>query len=68
MLKMSTFDTDNGKYTIVSFVGGWAYEVICNTTGDNLWFQDHDADQLQTDTNNFEDTVTIDQYFENLFN
>jgi hypothetical protein len=64
------FDTHNGKYTIRSFGNGWAYEVRCNNPNPDdslysyLWFQDHDADQLQTDTNNFEDTVTIDQYFE----
>jgi len=62
------FDTDDGKYTIQSYGNGWGYKVTCNTTGDDLWFQDHDADQLQADTNNFEDTVIIDQYFENLFN
>ena len=62
------FDTDNGKYTIVSYGNGWGYEVFCNITGDNLWFQDHDADQLQTDTNNFEDTTILSQYFENLYN
>ena len=58
------FDTDNGKYTIKSYGNGWGYEVFCNITGDNLWFQDHDADQLQTDTNNFEDTTILSQYFE----
>jgi len=58
------FNTDCGKYTIVSHGNGWAYTITCNTTGDDLWFQDDAAHQLQTDTNNFEDTVTIDQYFE----
>ncbi len=62
------FDTDCGKYTIKSHGNGWGYEVFCNITGDNLWFQDHDADQLQTDTNNFEDTTILSQYFENLYN
>ena len=61
---MHTFTTDNGKYTIVSYGNGWAYEVICNTTGDNLWFQDDDAHQLQTETDYFEHTCVIDQYFE----
>ena len=58
------FDTDDGKYTIKSYGNGWGYEVRCNNTDDTLWFQDHDADQLQTDTNNFEDTMTLDMYFE----
>ncbi len=63
-----TFDTDNGKYTIYSYGNGWGYEVHCNITGDNLWFQDDEAAQLQTDTNNFEDTTILSQYFENLYN
>ena len=58
------FDTDCGKYTIKSYGNGWAYEVRCNNTDDTLWFQDHDADQLQTDTNNFEQTHILSQYFE----
>ena len=62
------FNTHNGKYTIVSHGNGWGYEVYCNITGDNLWFQDDDAHQLQTETNNFEDTNVLSQYFENLYN
>ena len=65
---MFKFDTHNGKYTIVSHGNGWGYEVFCNSTGDNLWFQDHDAEQLQADSNNFEDTTVLSQYFENLYN
>jgi hypothetical protein len=68
------FDTHDGKYNIRSFGNGWAYEVRCNSTdGDSysysyLWFQDDDAHQLQTDTNNFEDTTVLSQYFENIYN
>ena len=62
------FNTDCGKYTIVSHGNGWGYEVFCNSTGDNLWFQDHEAHQLQAETNNFEDTTILSQYFENLYN
>lgn len=62
------FNTDCGKYTIKSHGNGWGYEVFCNSTGDNLWFQDHEAHQLQADTNNFEDTAILSQYFENLYN
>lgn len=61
------FDTHDGKYTIRSYGNGWAYGVRCNVEGayaDALWFQDHDAEQLQADTNNFEDTCAIGQYFE----
>jgi len=60
----NVFDTDDGKYTIKSFGNGWAYEVIHNATNESLWFQDHDADQLRTDTDNFEDTMTLDMHFE----
>ena len=62
------FDTDCGKYTIKSYGNGWAYEITCNSTDDTLWFQDHDADQLQANTNNFEDTTILSQYFEDLYN
>ena len=46
---------------------------FCNAnTDDSLysyqWFQDDDAHQLQTDTNNFEDTTVLSQYFENIYN
>jgi hypothetical protein len=58
------FDTHDDKYTIRSFGNGWAYEVIHNATNESLWFQDHDADQLRTDTANFEDTCALDQHFE----
>lgn len=58
------FDTADGKYTIKSYGNGWAYEVVDIGTGESLWFQDDAASQLQTDTNDFCDTCTIDQYFE----
>jgi hypothetical protein len=58
------FDTHDDKYTIKSYGNGWAYEVVDIGTGESLWFQDHDAEQLQAQTNNFEDTCAIGQYFE----
>lgn len=64
---MVQFNTADGKYTITSHGNGWAYEVTCNAESahaDALWFQDHDAEQLQADTNNFENTEVIGQYFE----
>lgn len=61
------FDTADGKFTIKSYGNGWAYEVTCNTTGDSVWVQDHDAHQLQTQTNDFEDTCVLAYYLEGHF-
>ena len=66
-MKTNEFDTHDGKYTITSYGNGWAYGVRCNVEGayeDALWFQDDSASQLQADTNNFENTDVIGQYFE----
>ena len=52
------------RYTITSHGNGWAYEVEDNVTNETLWFQDYDAQQLQNDTNNFEDDNVLRQYFE----
>ena len=63
------FRTLDNKYLIEVYGNGWAYEVT-NLEDDeqNLWFQDSDAEQLQRDTNNFEDTAHLDTMFECLFN
>lgn len=63
------FRTHDNKYLIEVYGNGWAYEVT-NLEDDeqNLWFQDSDAEQLQQDTNNFEDTSHLDTMFECLFN
>lgn len=63
------FRTHDNKYLIEVYGNGWAYEVT-NLEDDeqNLWFQDNDAEQLQQDTNNFEDTSHLDTMFECLFN
>ena len=60
------FTTADGKYYIISHGNGWAYEVVCQATGDSLWVQDHDACQLQEDTDNFENTDVIGQMMEAL--
>lgn len=67
---MSTneFDTPTGRYTVTSFGNGWAYTVTCNSTGEHLFFQDYDAEQIQAETDNFENESAIDQYFDCLFN
>jgi hypothetical protein len=58
------FYTDNGRYSVRSFGNGWAYEITDNSTGNILWFQDSHAEQLQRDTDNFDDTHVLDQHFE----
>ena len=61
---MYTFNTINNIYSVTVHGNGWAYEVTHNESGDNLWFQDSDAEQLQADTGNFEHESAITQYFE----
>ena len=58
------FTTADGKYYIISHGNGWAYEVVCQATGDSFWVQDDDASQLKEDTNDFENTGVIDQMME----
>jgi phage major head subunit gpT-like protein len=58
------FDTPTGRYTVQSYGNGWAYTVTCNRTGEHLFFQDHSAEQLQAETDNFENEIVINQYFE----
>ena len=55
------------RYTITSHGNGWGYEVEDNVTNETLWFQDYDAEQLQKDTNNFEDDNVLRQHFECLY-
>jgi len=58
------FVTENNHYHIESHGNGWAYEVTCQSTGCSLWFQDHGAEQLQADTDNFSNEVAIANYFQ----
>lgn len=58
------FVTEDGKYHITEHGNGWAYEITDQNTGDNLWFQDDDACQIQTESQDFENTDAIRQYFE----
>ena len=64
MQTTSSLETQDGKYLVEVFGNGWAYEITDNSTGNSLWFQDDHADQLQRDTNNFDDTYVLDQHFE----
>jgi len=58
------FTTADGKYYVISHGNGWAYEVVCQATGESLWVQDDDASQLREDTNDFENTDAIKQMME----
>jgi hypothetical protein len=58
----NTFRTHDNKYLVRSFGNGWAYEVHCGD--ESLWFQDHDAEQLQDETEDFTNTMVLDMYFE----
>jgi len=49
----NTFTTENNKYHIESLGNGWAYSVTCLRTGKNFFVQDHDADTLQKETDDF---------------
>jgi hypothetical protein len=59
-----TFSTHDDRFLITSYGNGWAYEVRCLATDDAFFVQDHDADDLQKATNDFEDTHTLAQYME----
>jgi hypothetical protein len=63
---MMQFNTKSGRYSVISHGNGWAYEITDNETGDNLWFQDDSAIQLQADTDNFENEDMLSEYFGNL--
>lgn len=53
-----------GEYRIESHGNGWAYSITDQRTGDNLWFQDADAQAVQDATNDFDYPAALDQYFE----
>lgn len=61
---MMQFTTQSNRYLVTSHGNGWAYEVVDQDTGDSLWFQDDSANQLQQDTDNFENEGAIAQYFD----
>lgn len=54
-----TFSTHDEKYLITSYGNGWAYEVRCKETDYAFFVQDHDADDMQRATNDFEDTSML---------
>lgn len=57
-----TFSTHDDKYMITSYGNGWAYEVRCTETDYSFFVQDHEADDLQQATNDFENTDCLSEY------
>ena len=62
----NAFVTEDRKYHIESLGNGWAYSVTCQRTGNNFFVQDHDAEQLQKETDDFACTGALDMYMEAL--
>ena len=65
-MKSTAFTTEDKKYHIESLGNGWAYSVTCQRTGNNFFVQDHDAEQLQLETDDFACTGALDMYMEAL--
>jgi hypothetical protein len=65
-MKTNEFTTHDDRYIVASYGNGWAYSITDNQNPDiePLWFQDHDADQLRAETEDFTNTMVIDMYFE----
>ena len=63
---MYAFITSDSKYHVEVHGNGWAYTVTDRNTGDHMWVQDQDADQLQKDTADFAETQPLEAYFEAL--
>jgi len=57
-----TFSTHDDKYMITNYGNGWAYEVRCTETDYSFFVQDHEADDLQQATNDFENTDCLSEY------
>jgi hypothetical protein len=50
------------EYYLTVYGNGWAYEVE-DSEGNSVFVQDHDAEMLQQQTNNFEDLSVLPDYF-----
>jgi hypothetical protein len=62
----NTFITEDGKYHVESLGNGWAYSITCQRTGNNFFVQDHNAEQLNQECDDFRCTSVLDQYMEAL--
>lgn len=60
------FTTPSRRYIVASYGNGWAYNVTDQDTGEGFFVQDHDAQQLQEESNHFENEDILAQYIEAL--
>ena len=60
------FTTITNRYIVTSYGNGWAYSVQDQKTLEEFFVQDHDAEQLQQETNHFENEDVLAQYLEAL--
>jgi len=63
---MIEFTTPSRRYIVASYGNGWAYNVTDQDTGEEFFVQDHDAQQLQEESNHFENEDVLAQYLEAL--
>jgi hypothetical protein len=59
----NSFLTLSGRYFVQSLGNGWAYEVEDVASGESIFVQDSDANQLREHTNDFDNETAIDDYF-----
>lgn len=55
-----------GRYDVIEFGHGAAYEVREAESGLSFWVQDSDATQLKHDSRNFTDVRVLDDYIDTL--
>ena len=60
------FTTPSRRYVVESYGNGWAYTVTDQETGEEFFLQDHNAQQLQEESNHFENEDVLAQYMEAL--
>jgi len=60
----NTFVTADNRYHVESLGNGWAYNVTDQKTGESFFVQDHDAEQLERDSDYFECTNVLANYME----
>ncbi len=52
-----------GPFTVETHCNGWAFTVTDTRTGDTVFFQDHDADTLRAETEEFENLYALESIF-----
>jgi hypothetical protein len=61
---MNTTQFIAGNYHIESYGNGSAYSITDQRTGQNIWAQGDDANTLRDDTNDWEHTEILEEYFD----